>query len=152
VERTDRLILYTPYVRGVVGEDDRERALDEIRVERERWGERAHLEEFGRALNPQWADNEEYLESFVTHHRLTVSPATFVEFRRMQIDLDIADVLPAIRVPTLVISKERMREAGAEVATAIVGADHVEIPGEGFSIWENDFGLEAIEALRASSA
>jgi class 3 adenylate cyclase/pimeloyl-ACP methyl ester carboxylesterase len=150
-ERTDRLILCTPYVRGVVDETDRQQAFDEIRVERELWGERGHLEALGRRLNPQWADNDEYLERFVAHHRLTASPATFVEFRRMQIELDIADVLPAIRVPTLVISKERMREEAAEVATSIAGADHVEIPGQGFSIWENEFGLEAIEEFLAGT-
>jgi class 3 adenylate cyclase/pimeloyl-ACP methyl ester carboxylesterase len=146
-ERVDRLILHTPYVRGVAGDDERARAIDRLRSERERWGDRDYLEEMGRSLNPQWADNEEYLESFVAHHRLTASPATIVEFRRMQIELDISDVLPAIRVPTLVLDKRRTELGSKEVADAVPGAQHVEVPGQGFAIWENDFALEAINAF-----
>lgn len=148
-ERIDQLMLFAPYVRGAAGDDDRERWLERIRVERERWGERDYLVEMGRWLNPQWADNEEYLESFVTHHRLTASPATIVEFRRMQMELDLSDVLPAIRVPTLVLTKERARQDSVEVASMVPGAEYVELPGEGYSIWENEFALEAIETFLA---
>jgi class 3 adenylate cyclase/pimeloyl-ACP methyl ester carboxylesterase len=144
-ERVDRLILFTPYARGVSNEDERKRALERLRTERDLWGTRAYLERSARRINPQWADDEEYVEWFVWHHRLTSSPATIQEFRRMQMDLDVSDVLPAIRVPTLVLSKEQMREEAAEVASLIPGAHHVPIPGRGMSIMENDFGLEAIE-------
>jgi class 3 adenylate cyclase len=93
----------------------------------------------------------EYLDRFVEHHRLTASPATIVEFRRMQIELDISDVLPAIRVPTLVLDKRPMESRSAKVAAAIPGAEYLEIPGEGFAIWENDFAVEAIEAFLGGS-
>ncbi|HUG64006.1 MAG TPA: adenylate/guanylate cyclase domain-containing protein [Gaiellaceae bacterium] len=146
-ERVDRLILFTPYVRGAADDEARARMLERTRLERERWGDRAYHEELGRVLNPQWADNQEYLDGVVWHHRLTASPATIVEFRRMQLDLDIADVLPAVRVPTLVLGKKQMREEAAEVAAGIPGAEHVEIPGQGFAIFENEFGLEAIDAF-----
>jgi class 3 adenylate cyclase len=102
-------------------------------------------------LNPQWAEDEEYLEWFVWHHRLTASPATWAEFRRMQIDLDVTDVLPAIRVPTIVIAKEGAREEAAEVAAAISGAELVIVPGVGRGIHENDFAVEAIEAFMEGS-
>jgi class 3 adenylate cyclase len=144
-ERVDRLVLYTPYARGAQDEEERRRALEGLRAYRDRWGSRDVLLENARRLNPQWADDEEYLEWFVWHHRLTSSPATIVEFRRMQVELDISDVLPAIRVPTLVLSKEQMREESAEVASLIPGAYHVELPGQGMAINENDFALEAIE-------
>ena len=143
-ERVDRLVLFTPYLRGVTGDDERARATERIRYERERWGDRDYLEEMGRMLNPQWADIPEYLDRLVEHHRLTASPATIVEFRRMQIELDITDVLPAIRVPTLVLDKRIMESRSAEVAAAIPESTYVEIPGQGFALWENDFSLEAI--------
>jgi class 3 adenylate cyclase len=144
-ERVDRLLLFAPYARGVRKEEDRAAAVERLRSERAVWGTREMLEESARRINPQWADDEEYLNWFVWHHRLTSSPATIFEFRRMQLDLDISDVLPAIRVPTLVMSKQQLREESAEVASLIPGAHHVEIPGRGMAIMENDFALEAIE-------
>ena len=146
-ERVEQLVLFCPYAQTVRDEDDRLRMLERIRVERERWGERVYLEEQARELNPQWGENEEYLERFVWHHRLTASPATMVEFRRMQLDLDITEVLPAIRVPTLVISKERARSYSDEVVARIPTVEHVVVPGEGYAIWENEFTLEAINAF-----
>jgi class 3 adenylate cyclase/pimeloyl-ACP methyl ester carboxylesterase len=151
-DRVERLILFTPYVRGVSGDDDRARASERIRYERERWGDRDYLEEMGKMLNPQWAEKQEYLDRFVEHHRLTASPATIVEFRRMQAELDISDVLPAIRVPTLVLDKKLMQPRSTEVAEAIPGAEYLEVPGDGFAIWENDFALEAINGFLAGTA
>src|SRR6185503_14735529 len=81
-DRVARLILYDPWARGVRDESERDEALAQIRHGRERWGKRDALEEMARDLNPQWAENEEYLDWFVWHHRLTASPATWAEFRR----------------------------------------------------------------------
>lgn len=144
-ERVSHLLLFVPWARGAVGDDGRERALEAIRVERQRWGERQFMEEMGRRLNPQWADDPEFMDWFVWQQRLTASPAAIVEFRRMQLDLDITDVLPAIRVPTLVMSKEMTREESAEVAALIPKAQHVKLPGQGLAFFENEFALEAIE-------
>ena len=144
-DRVERLVLYDSWARGVSDERERDEALAQIRGDRDKWGRRGPLEELAGRLNPQWADDEEYLEWFVWHHRLTASPATWAEFRRMQIDLDVTDVLPAIRVPTLVIVKERGREAAAEVAASIPGAELVIVPGLGRAMHENDFVIEAIE-------
>jgi class 3 adenylate cyclase len=146
-ERVERLILYDPWLRGVRDERERDQELAQIRQERERWGRRDVLEGMARGLNPQWAEDPEYLEWFVWHHRLTSSPATWAEFRRMQIDLDVSHVLPAIRVPTLVISKEHTRESAAEVAQGIPGAELVVVPGIGRAFFENEFAVEAIEAF-----
>jgi class 3 adenylate cyclase len=151
-ERVEHLLLHTPYARGIRDESDRGPALERLRDERTRWGSRELLEESARRLNPQWADDANYLHWFVWHHRLTSSPAAYFEFRRMTLELDIRDVLPAIRVPTLVTSKELMREDAAEVAALIPGARHVEVPGRGMAIMENDFALEAIEDFLAGAS
>jgi class 3 adenylate cyclase/pimeloyl-ACP methyl ester carboxylesterase len=145
--RVDSLLLFCPWLRGVSDEAARDDAFQRIRAEQDRWGRREVLEEMARALNPQWADDREYLDGFVWHHRLTASPAAFADFRRMQLDLDISNVLPAIRVPTLVMAKQRVRDAALEVAQRISDAQFVEIPGQGLAIWENEFALEAIEAF-----
>ena len=65
----------------------------------------------------------------------------------MQVELDVSHVLPAIRVPTLVLSKERQRESSGQVASLIPGAEHVSATGVGRAIHENEFTVEAIEAF-----
>lgn len=147
-DRADRLVLYLPWGRS---SDERDRRLAELRRDRENWGRRAFLEEFAGTINPQWADDPEYVNWFVWHHRLTASPAAWVEFRRMQIDLDITDVLPAIRIPSLVITKEFKRHEGERIAESIPNCEFVAIPGRGGAIHENDYPAEAIEAFLAGA-
>ena len=108
-DRVERLILYDPWSQSMLNDREREEALAGVPAQRDRWGRRDVLEQFAVELNPQWADDPDYLDWFVWHHRLTSSPSSWVDFRRMQIDLDVGDALPAIRVPTLVLSKERER-------------------------------------------
>ena len=144
--RVERLILYTP-VRQFVDPAQRGQELARVQEERDKWGRRDRLEGFARELNPQWADDPEYVEWFVRHHRLTSSPGSWADWRRMAIELDVTDVLPAIRVPTLVLGKESHREDVADVADRIDGAELVIVPGEGAAIHENEFSAEAIEAF-----
>jgi class 3 adenylate cyclase len=150
-DRVERLILYNPWGRQTPEPAARERELSRLREEREAWGRRAYLEEMAALINPQWADDPDYLDWFVWHHRLTATPATWIEFRRMQIDLDISDVLPAIRVPTLVIAKEFILERSRLIADAIPGCEFVGVPGRGGSMYENDYPAEAIEAFLAGA-
>ena len=163
-ERVERLVLYNPWGRFTPNSDERDRLLAELRRDRSEWGRRDHLEEFARAINPQWADDPEYVSWFVWHQRLTASPAAWIEFRRMQIDLDVTDVLPAIRIPTLVIAKEFFRGgvstldmdirrlSGAEaIAQAIPNCEFLVVPGRGGAIHENDYSREAIEAFLAGA-
>jgi class 3 adenylate cyclase len=69
----------------------------------------------------------------------------------MQLDLDITDVLPAIRVPTLVLTKDFMRRAGEAVANEIPSCELLVVPGRGGAIHENDYTVEAIEAFLAGA-
>jgi class 3 adenylate cyclase len=150
-ERVERLVLYTPWTRGAADAAERDAAFVELRRQREEWGRRDVLEALARSINPQWADDPDYLEWFVWHHRLTSSPSAWSDFRRMQIELDVTDVLPTIRVPTLVISKERFRADGDEVTAAIPRAEHVVVPGVGGAFFENEFAVEAVEAFLAGT-
>jgi pimeloyl-ACP methyl ester carboxylesterase len=133
-DRVDRLVLYNPWGRHIPDAAERERELARLHQERDGWGRRAYLEEMALFINPQWADDPDYLEWFVWHHRLTASPAAWVEIRRMQIDLDITDVLPAIRVPTLVIAKQFVEQQTRAIAEAIPNCEFVVVPGRGGSI------------------
>jgi class 3 adenylate cyclase len=151
-DRVERLILHDPWSQSMLDAREREEALAALPAQRDAWGRRKLLEEWAAALNPQWADDPDYLEWFVWHHRLTSSPSAWVEFRRMQIELDVNDALPAIRVPTLVISKEAERVQAEQVADRIPDAEYVTVPGIGRAIQENDFPAEAIERFLAGAA
>jgi class 3 adenylate cyclase len=150
-DRVERLVLYNPWGRQVRDLDERDRQLAQLRPDREKWGRRDFLEDMARRINPQWADDPKYVDWFVWHHRLTASPASWVEFRRMQIDLDITDVLPAIRIPTLVISKEFIRREGEAVAEAIPNCEFVVVPGRGGAMQETEHTAEAIETFLAGA-
>jgi class 3 adenylate cyclase len=150
-DRVERLVLYNPFGRFVPDADERDRELAQARQDRDKYGRRDFLEELAHSINPQWAGDPEYLEWFVWHHRLTASPSAWVEFRRMQIELDISDVLPAIRVPTLVLSKEFIRAEGEPVADAIPDCELVIVPGRGGAIQETDHSIEAIETFLAGA-
>lgn len=150
-DRVERLILYNPWGRFVPESDEREHRLAQVHRDREKWGRRDFLEDTARTINPQWADDPEYVEWFVWHHRLTASPAAWVEFRRMQIELDITDVLSAIRVPTLVVSKEFIAREGEAVAKAIPNSEFLVVPGRGGAMQENDYTIEAIETFLAGA-
>jgi len=152
-ERVERLIVFTPFARGTASEDypwapTREQWLESFRVERERWGERGYLEELAHILNPQWADDAGYTEHFVWFHRHSASPGAVLEFRRLQMESDVTDVLPAVRVPTLVLTKEHQRGPSQYVADRIPDARLVELPGEGMAIHEHD-GVHAADAIEA---
>lgn len=149
--RVERLILYVPSRRGT-SQVERGEALARLDEQRNRWGRRDHLEEFARFMNPQWADDDEYVEWFIRQHRMAASPGGWRDFQRMAIELDVTDVLSAIRVPTLVIGKERTREDAEDVAGRIEGCELVVVPGEGFAIHENDFPVEALERFLAGAA
>jgi class 3 adenylate cyclase/pimeloyl-ACP methyl ester carboxylesterase len=152
-ERVERLILHAAFVRGIVSADypwapTREELLEGIRVQRERWGERAYLEELARDLNPQWAEDREYIENFVWMQRHSVSPGAAVEFKRLQMEMDVTDVLSAVHVPTLVLAKEWFRDPSQYVAERIPDARLVVLPGEGMAAFEHN-GFHAADAIDA---
>jgi class 3 adenylate cyclase/pimeloyl-ACP methyl ester carboxylesterase len=99
-----------------------------------RWGEPAFALEFVRMNNPS-ATGEE-LRSSARVFRLSVSPGAAAAYVRMNIEVDVCDVLPLIRVPTLVMHRKdgggwNIRSSRA-LANLIPGADLAELPGADF--------------------
>lgn len=155
-ERVERLILYLPFARGTQTPDypwapSREHALERLRVTRLTWGDREQLESRARLANPQWGDNPAYVEWVVWNHRLAVSPGAMVELRRIWLETDITDVLPSIRVPTLVLSKDEARAECEYISARIRDAHHVVLPGVGLAVHETDDAGNAIESFLAGA-
>ena len=79
--------------------------------------------------------DEAEVESFIDYIRYGASPGMLAALYRMNRDIDVRDVLPAVRVPTLVMhgSDDQIVpiDAGAYVAQRVRSARFVELPGIG---------------------
>ena len=71
---------------------------------------------------------------WATYLRMGASPGAALALTRMNAEIDIRDILPSIRVPTLVLHRRHDHllnvEEGRYVASRIPGARFVELPGE----------------------
>ena len=83
--------------------------------------------------------------------RLLASPGAGLTFYRMNVEIDIRQILPTIRVPTLILHRvddRLMNPAGARyMAGQIPAAKYVELPGVDHVAWigEVDILLAAIQ-------
>jgi pimeloyl-ACP methyl ester carboxylesterase len=66
------------------------------------WGSGADL----FLTNPTMAADENFLRWYAQMQRMAASPATAAAMARQWFDIDVRSVLPAIRVPTLVITRD----------------------------------------------
>jgi len=134
-ERTSALVLGSSYARRRwapdhpwgLDDETRQRILDGYE---ERWGRIG----FGaRAIAPTLADDERFQVWYAQAQRFSGTPASAREWFRVTMDIDVRDVLPAIRVPTLVIHRSGDRvipvESGRYLAEHIPEATYVEVPG-----------------------
>ncbi len=105
----------------------RERFLDEIRTN---WGGPVGLE----ARAPSRADDPAFRQWWSAYLRLGASPGAALALTQMNAEIDVRDVLPLVRVPTLVLHRTGDRclhvEEGRYVAQLVPGAQFVELPGD----------------------
>jgi pimeloyl-ACP methyl ester carboxylesterase len=96
------------------------------------FGERAEAREAVRALGMQ---SEDQVEAFIDYIRYSASPGMLGALYRMNKDIDIRHVLPAVGVPTLVLhgSEDQIVpvEAAAYTARRIRSSRFIEMPGMG---------------------
>jgi class 3 adenylate cyclase len=89
--------------------------------------------EFQHVLNPDMPWNEEIRAAWARHERLAASPGTVSLMIPLVAEMDVRAVLPAIRVPTLVVQHTDdpliPPEWGKYIADRISGAKYVELPG-----------------------
>jgi class 3 adenylate cyclase len=146
-ERTIALVVVNGYSRLVRTPDyPSGRSAEEIRsyVDRaqERWGQGATMEE----LAPSIAADQGLRRAFARYERQWASPGVYRWVSSAREENDVRHVLPAIRVPTLVIHRTDARfaprEGGRYIAEHIPGARYVEVPGVDTYLWAGD--VEAI--------
>ena len=98
-------------------------------VMRKQWGGPVGIDE--RA--PSVADDPQFRDWWATYLRMGASPGAAVALTQMNAEIDVRNVLPSIRVPSLVIHRSEDQclkvEEGRFVADRIPGAKFVELPG-----------------------
>ena len=149
-ERTAALILYNPTARFLAAPDfpqgESQEELDRrLRAIREGWGTDAFMDAMYASMVPSLADDEVFRRWFKTYFRLAASPAAALELYRAAMETDIREILPAIRVPTLVLYLASHREHARYVAARIPNATAVELPGADHWLADSDLFLGEIE-------
>lgn len=99
-------------------------------VMRKQWGGPVGIEE--RA--PSLAHDPQFRDWWATYLRMGASPGAAVALTQMNAEIDVRNVLPSIRVPSLVIHRSDDQclkvEEGRFVAERIPGAKFVELSGD----------------------
>jgi class 3 adenylate cyclase len=149
-ERTTALVLYGTYAKRRDPDDDypwaqtweaRQAYADQ--VERE-WGWEADMHRMSpspdQAMSVWWA----------TRARAAASPGAARDLILMNSQIDVRALLPAIRVPTLVLHRsgdlDSRPEEGRYIADRIPGARFVELPGDDHLPWmDGDQVLDEVE-------
>jgi len=144
-ERTSALVLYGSYARRAwapehtSGRTEQEWQAMIDSIERG-WGDPGGLDIDLWA--PSAAGDEGYLQWASTYRRLAASPGAAVTVMQMNKEIDVRAILPAVRVPTLVLHRTGDRVTRTEqsryLAEHVPGARFVELSGIDHIPWVGD--------------
>ena len=143
-ERCAGLVLFDPRIRGTRSTEypwapTEEEWRDRLTEVRAGWGERRYLEDLAREWAPEAAEDDAFRDWFVWHMRRSLSPGAALTSFRAAMELDVTDVLAAVRVPTLVLPRPALPGPGHFAAQRIRGAAIAELPGlRGVYTWVDD--------------
>jgi class 3 adenylate cyclase len=142
-ERTSAVVAYASYARWLRDTDHpwaptREQHEEVARIYEERWGEPIAIGTFA----PSRRNDKAFAQRWARYLRAAASPAAAVALYRMNVEIDVRHVLPAIRVPVLLLHRAGDRVLTVEysryLAARIPGARLVELAGDDHSPWVGD--------------
>jgi class 3 adenylate cyclase len=140
-ERTHALVALAIYAKRLRSADypwapTPEARAAEIELIERTWGGEMDISDLAPSAD------EAFKRRAVSYLRRSASPGAAVALLRMNSQIDVRDVLPTIRVPTLVLQRVGDRdvkvEEGRWIAGQIPGAKYVELPGDEHLIWAGD--------------
>ncbi len=158
-ERAWSLVLYGGCARELRATDypwgpTEAEALQMIEDERRTSERPGFAEEIARSGMPTAGGDE--IAALARLIRQSISPGAMEALDRMNIQIDVRHVLPAIRVPTLVLHNTRDQwvevERGRDLANRIPGAEFVEFPIDGHMTPAPDMPLVLDEIKRFRQA
>lgn len=141
--RASALVLYGSFARGLEGDNYPWRIAPEgaeqflFEDQEETWGQGLSL----LVTAPSRFQDEALVRWWGRFERQSMSPTMARAVIRLNFDLDIRDILPSVRVPTLVIhrSEDVIPVEGARwLRERIPGARYVELPGDDHWPWITD--------------
>lgn len=142
-ERTIALITFGVFAKRIYDPEypwaptpaERQKFYDAIQNE---WGGPLGVDD----LAPSMAHDERFRNWWATFQRRSASPRAALSLARLNTSIDVRHVLPAIRVPTLVLHRTGDRDShideGRYIASHIPNARFVELPGEDHLIFVGD--------------
>ncbi len=140
-ERAIALALYGSHWTWVP--DDWGEYLERLERAERLWG----TEEYARWALADWAapslaNDDRAVRWFASYSRRAASPGAATAYSRMTAEIDVSGVLPAIRVPTLVMARTGdvyfSPEVNRELAARIPNASFIELPGDDHAPWVGD--------------
>lgn len=130
--------------------DEREAYLEEIE---RNWGGPVGIEQ--RA--PSMAKDPQFRKWWATYLRMGASPGAARALTKMNAEIDVRNVLPSVRVPSLIIHRNGDQtlkvEEGRYVASLIPRSRYVELPGDDHLpfVGDQDAILDEIEGFLANA-
>jgi class 3 adenylate cyclase len=128
-ERTRALVLFHSQWEGHRND---EAALQELRELRDRWGTQEYSDWLLRQSSATLAANEEDRRWFANSLRVGASPEVAYALNRAFFETDLRDVLPAVRVPTLVLYREPFEAGALDVASRIPRSHAMRVSGDDY--------------------
>jgi class 3 adenylate cyclase/pimeloyl-ACP methyl ester carboxylesterase len=126
-ERTRALVLFQPWAYHEMGEEE----YADLADVRERWGTTEFSDELCAKACPTLYASEEGRRWFANESRVGATPAVAYALNLASFQTDLRDVLPAIRVPTLVLHRGAQgKKDAADVVPRIPGARSAALPGD----------------------
>jgi class 3 adenylate cyclase/pimeloyl-ACP methyl ester carboxylesterase len=129
-ERTTALVLFHPRARG--DGVDNEEALAYLPELRERWGTQEYSDQILLEGCRSLYESEEERRWFANYLRIGASPAVAYALNRALEEIDLREVLPAVRVPALIAYRAPERERALEVSGLIPSSRAVQVSGEDY--------------------
>ena len=128
-QRTSALVLYGVFARFPAKDLTAEQLQPILDAMERSWGQGTNLAMWA----PSQAQDPHIQQRYARHQRLGASPGSAVALFRMNVEIDIRQILPTIRVPTLVLQRTGDQivpvNQGRYVADHITDAKYVELPG-----------------------
>ncbi len=126
-ERVRALALFHPLLQNAGIEGEHGQTLSALR---ERWGTQEFSDELLREGCPTLYASEEGRDWFANWLRVGASPAVAYALNRAWFETDLREVLPAVRVPTLVLYRSLEAESALEVAARIPSSRAMRVSGD----------------------
>lgn len=143
-ERTSALIIYGSYAKRIWDPEypwaptpeEREEVYKEVE---KGWGGPVGIE----SVAPSAMNDERFKNWWATYLRRSASPGDAVALLKMNTNIDIRNILPAIQVPALILHRTADKDMKVEearfMASKIPGANLVELEGTDHLPWVGDY-------------